>query len=257
MTKKIIIASFVFLFFLQCASDTAQVLRKVPRSERKNLMVLNLANTTPKARAEEFKPWEFGIASMLMTDLESIGMFNIISRERLKDILSEQEFQVTGVVDPAKAVKLGKIAAAKYILTGSFIEMKGSLRIESQVFSVESGEQLGAAAVTGKTDMFFELEKELVIKTTSYLDTMLTASEASAIKKNIETRSVDASLSNYAGEIAMLTAEELKQKGNEDKAKDVLNSAKKDFQTALKYDPNYERAKNNLSKIAMSIPVTI
>jgi TolB-like protein len=257
MLKKIVFILFIFSVFLQCASESGQVLRKVPRSERKNLMVLNLANITPKARAEEFKPWEFGIASMLMTDLESIGLFNIISRERLKDILSEQEFQITGVVEPAKAVKLGKIAAAKYILTGSFMEMRGTLRIESQVFSVETGKQLGAAAVTGKTDKFFELEKELVIKTTAYLDTMLTASETSPIKKNIETRSVKASLNNYSGEIAMLTAEELKEKGNEDKAKDVLNRAKEDFKEALKYDPNYERSRNNLSKIAISIPVTI
>ncbi|MBN2039686.1 MAG: hypothetical protein JW864_06570 [Spirochaetes bacterium] len=257
MVKKLFCLSILFAVFLQCASESTQVLRKVPRSERKNLMVLNLANITPVKRAEEFKPWEFGIASMLMTDLESIGLFNIISRERLKDILSEQEFQITGVVDPSKAVKLGKITAAKYILTGSFMEMNGNLRIESQVFSVETGKQLGAAAVTGKTAKFFELEKELVIKTTAYLDTMLTSSEASAIKKNIETRSVEASLNNYAGEIAMLTAEELKEKGNDDNAKDVLNRAKEDFKEALKYDPNYERAKNNLSKIAMSIPVTI
>ena len=53
MLKKIVFITFIFSLFFQCASETAQVLRKVPRSERKNLMVLNLANITPKTRAEE------------------------------------------------------------------------------------------------------------------------------------------------------------------------------------------------------------
>jgi TolB-like protein len=257
MKRNFVIAVFLLFVITQCGSNTAQVLRNIPRNERKNLMVLNLKNTTPKAKAEEFMPWEFGIASMLMTDLESIGLFNIISRERLKDVMSEQEFQLSGAVDPAKAMQAGKLLAAKYMLSGSFMEMNGSLRIESQVFSIETGAQLGASAVTGKTDQFFELEKELVIKVTAYLDAMLTASESSAIKKKVETRSVEASLNNYSGEIAMLTAEQLKQKGDQVKAKEVLNQAKEEFREALKYDPNYERAKQNLAKIAMSIPVTL
>lgn len=257
MKRKSIFGVIILLVFIQCSSNSSKVLRNIPRTERKNLMVLNLKNTTLKMKAEEFMPWEFGIASMLMTDLESIGLFNIISRERLKDVLSAQEFQLSGLVDPAKAVELGKIVAAKYILAGSFMEMGGTLRIESQVFSVETGAQLGAASVTGETKRFFELEKELVIKIGSYLDAMLTESESSALKKKVETKSVEASLNNYAGEIAMLNAEELKKKGNQDKAKAELNRAKEEFKEALKYDPNYERAKKNLAKIAMSIPVTL
>jgi TolB-like protein len=257
MKRHSIFVILLLFIVIQCGSDTAQVLRNIPRSERKNLMVLNIKNASPKAKAEEFMPWEFGIASMLMTDLESIGLFNIISRERLKDVVSAQELQLSGLVDPAKAVRIGKLAAAKYLLAGSFMEMNGTLRIESQVFSVETGEQLGAASVAGKTDRFFELEKELVIKVTAYLDAMLTAAESSVIRKKVETKSVEASLNNYAGEIAMLTAEELKEKGDKEKAKQVLNQAKDDFKEALKYDPNYERAKQNLAKIAMSIPVTL
>lgn len=257
MKRYSMIALLFLLIIAKCGSDTVQVLRNIPRSERKNLMVLNLKNTSPKSSAEDFMAWEYGIASMLMTDLESIGLFNIISRERLKDIISEQEFQLSGMVDPAAAIKAGKILSARYILAGSFMEMNGTMRIESQVFSVETGAQLGASSVTGRTDSFFELEKELVIKITAYLDAMLTESESSAIMKQVETKSVKASLNNYAGEIALMNAEELKQKGEQEKAKEVLDMAKEDFRQALKYDPDYERAKANLAKIAMSIPVTL
>ena len=48
------------------------------------------------------------------------------------------------------------------------------------------------------------MQKELVVKITGYLDAMLSAEEARLIAKNVETRSVDASLSNYRGEIAVM-----------------------------------------------------
>ncbi|MBW1792766.1 MAG: hypothetical protein JRJ14_11050 [Deltaproteobacteria bacterium] len=116
--------------------------------------MLNFKNTTSQERVRAFQPWEYGLPSMLMTDIESIGIFNIVSREKLTDILEEQRFQYSGLVDRKQAVKLGKIAAAHYILTGSFTELNGKLQIETQVFSVENGVQLGAVSVTGETNRF-------------------------------------------------------------------------------------------------------
>ncbi len=250
--------SFVLMFALLAGCGTPQkTLRQVPREKRSGLMVLNFKNATLKSRAEEFGPWEFGIPSMLMTDLEAIGLFTIISREQMKEVIKEQEFQMSGMVDPDKAVKLGRILAARYMLAGSFMEMNGSLRIESRVYSVETGAQLGAAAVAGKTDGFFELQKELVVKVSSYLDTMLSAEEAKLIAKNVETRSVDASLNNYRGEIAVMKAEELKAKGAADEAKKALETAKTSFQKAIALDPEYEKARKNLARISLAVPVTL
>lgn len=250
--------SFALVFALLAGCGTSQkTLRHVPREKRSGLMVLNFKNTTLKSRAEEFGPWEFGIPSMLMTDLEAIGLFNIISRDQIKEVLHEQEFQMSGMVDPGKAVKLGRLLAARYMLAGSFVEMNGNLRIESRVYSVETGAQLGAAAVTGKTDGFFELQKELVVKVSAYLDAMLSAEEARLIAKNVETRSVDASLNNYRGEIAVMKAEELKARGAADEAKKELEAAKTSFQKAIALDPEYEKARKNLARISLAVPVTL
>ena len=256
--KALAVSFTVVLAISFCSSGPEKmVLRKIPREKRQGLMVLNFKNNTLKNSAAEYKPWEFGLASMVMTDIESIGLFNIVSREMLKKIISEQEFQLTGFVDPDKAVKIGKIVAAKYVLAGSFMEMKGSLRIESQVISVETGAQLGAASVTGKTDNFFNLEKQLVIKVTKFLNAALTAQEQAMLAKNVETKSVKASLSNYRGELDYLKAMLLKDKGLSDESKRLLKKAKSNFKTALMFDPEYERAKENLSKISLAIPVTL
>lgn len=249
---------FVVCILFSCTTLSKNVvLRKLPRSERMGLAVLNFKNTTPKERVQKFQPWEYGIPAMLMTDIESMGLFNILSRERLKDILKEQALQLSAVVDPETAVELGKLIAAQYILTGSFTEINGKLRIDSQVFSVENGTQLGAASVVGETNKFFEIEKELVFKISSYLKAMLTEKEKTKIAMNIETRSINASLNNYAGEIAVMKADELLEQGKSDEADEVLKNAKKNFKKALKHDPKYKKAKRNFKKLVMGIPLTL
>ncbi len=246
----------VIVLCVSCGSSQ-DYLRDIPRSKRKALVVLNFKNNTPKSRALEYQPWEFGLASMVMTDIEAIGMFNIIGKERLKDVVKEQEFQLSGMVNPDDITRLGKLTGANYILTGSFMEMSGQLRLESQVFSVEKGAQLGTASVTGQTGSFFDLEKRLVVKTTEYLDAMLTSQEQMQITKKVETKSVAASLSNYRGELAVMEAEELKGRGKEEEAKRYIQEAKQSFEKAIQIDPEYEKAKKNLSKISLAIPVTL
>jgi TolB-like protein len=249
-------AILILLFFITCTSGNNH-LRNIPRESRKGLVVLNFKNNTPKSRASEYEPWEFGIASMVMTDIETIGTFNIISKERLADILKEQQFQMTGAVNPNDVVEIGKLTGAKYILTGSFTEMNGSLRIESQVFSVEKGSQLGTASVNGKTNEFFEVEKDLVAKITVFLDTMLTENEQKFIASRVETKSVEASLNNYSGEVAFMEATTLKKEGKEEEAKKAILDAKQNFKKAIEFDPTYEKAKKNLSRVSLAIPVQL
>jgi len=239
------------------SGSAKMILRDVPREQRTALMILNFKNSTLQDRAEKFSPWEFGLASMVMTDLESVGLFNILSQELLKDILREQAFQMTGLVDDRKAVEVGRIVAAKYVVTGTFMEMDGSLRIESRLLSVKNGAQLGASAVAGMTNNFFDLEKQLVVEMTRYLGVTLDDNEARTLADQVETKSMDASLSNYAGEMALLEAKEFKSSGKPKQADSLLKQARIRFEVALKHDPGYQRARDNLASLAMAIPMTL
>jgi TolB-like protein len=256
----LILAVLVILLSGCAATDSAlpvNTLRQIPREERVPLMVLNFKNSSLKNSANEYQPWEFGIPSMIMTDLESIGLFNILSWERLKDISAQLKFQYQGMVDEDQAVEVGRLAAARFLLTGNFMIIRQTLRIEVKVFSVESGIQIGASAVTGKIDQFFELEKKLVIGMTAYLGTVLTVDEKSRLLQNVETTSIDASLNNYAGEVALRKADQLKVQGRKDLAKELIQQAQAKFEKALEHDPNYQRAKKNLAGLAMAVPMTL
>lgn len=249
---------FILVLLIACHSASkAPLLRHIPRAERKGLAVLNFKNTTQQQWAAEFQPWEFGIASMLMTDIESIGLFNILSRERLKDVLREQKLQYSGLVDPDTAVEVGKLVSAHYILTGSYSEMKGRLRIEAQAFSVENGALLGSASVEDETEKFFEIEKQLVFKISGFLRAILSDQEKLIIASKVETRSVEASLNNYAGEIAVYKADDLRSTGQTDEVQALIEEAKQSFKEAISFDPEYEKAKKNLTKLLMGVPITL
>ena len=231
--------------------------RSIPRQQRSGLAVLSFANTTAHEQADYFQPWEYGIAAMLTTDLEQTAMFNIIDRERLNDILTEQDLQRSGLVDQRTAVTLGKLTAANYILTGVFMVVGEDLKITAQVFSVEKGIQLGAISVSGKTEDFFLVEKDLFINVTKTLKIVLDDEKQAEIIRTIETRSIEASLRNYSGEIAMMRAEEMKKLGREEDTMILENDAKQKFREALEYDPKYERARKNLARLVMAIPMTL
>lgn len=254
----IFIAVLIVAVFAGChtASET-RVLRNLPRAHRTALLVLNFDNLSSKTVAAEYAPWEVGLASMVMTDLETVGVFNVISRERLKDILKQQAFQLSGLVDQKAAIDVGKIAAAKYLLSGSFMAFNGNLRIESQIFSVETGVQIGAASVTGKMEEFFSLTKRLVLQLLPHIGALLNADEARRLTNNVETTSVKASLNNYSGEGALAKAERLREKGQESAAQEIVKEAKKRFQEALDHDPDYMRARMNLEKLVLAIPMTL
>ena len=251
-----LVLSLCILFGCATAPEE-DILRKVPRSERAVLVMLNFRNNTPGDRAEKFEPWELGLASMMMTDLEKIGLFNIISSKDLKTLSLGTGTDNSGIESEQDTLKIGKGVSAQYVLSGSFTEMNGKLKIEARILSVEENMQLGAETATGETDDFFELEKELVLKITQYLKTALDEYEISAIRENIETKSVNASLNNYAGEIAVLRAEEYRERGQTKIAASYEEEAKDRFKSALVYDPEYEKAKKNLAKLVKGMPMTL
>lgn len=60
---------------------------------------------------------------MLTTALIKTGRFRMIDRKNIKKVIDEQKFQISGMVDTAQAVKIGKLLGAKVIVTGSITEI--------------------------------------------------------------------------------------------------------------------------------------
>jgi TolB-like protein len=80
-----------------------------------------------------------GVSDMIRTDLIDMGIFTVVERSQMTEILKEQGFQQTGCTDSACAVKLGKLVSAKKILVGEISKIGTAVQITVRIVDVESG----------------------------------------------------------------------------------------------------------------------
>jgi TolB-like protein len=138
---------------------------------------------TSAAAGAEYESLGKGLQSMVTTDLAQVGALALVERARLKDIEAELKLGKSGAVDKATAVKLGKLAGASHLVTGSFTVLGNKMRIDCRLLGVEDGAVVLADKVEGEKDAFFELEKDLVKKLVPAFGVTLLPKERAAVAK--------------------------------------------------------------------------
>ena len=78
--------------------------------EKKSLMILTADADDDQEIAER-------VLSIISTQATSIGRFEVIDRNLVDQILEEQKFQLSGMVDSDQIVEIGELAAAENALT--------------------------------------------------------------------------------------------------------------------------------------------
>ena len=88
----------------------------------------------------------------------------IIERQALEKILSEQNLSNTNRFDRNTATKIGKILGAEIIITGTYFEFYGNLRVDAKFINVENGEIAFSVGVDGAREKLFDLKNILINK---------------------------------------------------------------------------------------------
>ncbi|HPG39767.1 MAG TPA: CsgG/HfaB family protein [bacterium] len=79
------------------------------------------------------------VADILSTELFNTNRFDVIERQAILRILSEQELQMTGVTDMSQAAEIGKILNAEKIMIGSVSRLGQTYIINTRLVDVETG----------------------------------------------------------------------------------------------------------------------
>jgi TolB-like protein len=132
-----------------------------------------------------------GLQSMITTDLSVSSAFEIVERARLKDIQGELKLQRRAEIDPKTAVRIGKLAGATHLVSGSFTVLGEKMRIDCRLVAVDNGKVLLAEKVEGDKAAFFELEKSLVQKVVGSLGAKVAPKERAEMGK-VHTADFDA-----------------------------------------------------------------
>lgn len=104
------------------------------------------------------------LRDMLTTDLAAVKNLTMVDRQSLEKVLKEQKLNNSKNFDLGTATKIGKLLGAQIILTGTYFEMFGSLRIDAKFINVETGQIVFSIGSEGSRVKFFEIKKDLANK---------------------------------------------------------------------------------------------
>ena len=211
---------------------------KTAGANAKRLAIIYFDNTSEEAGLNKLKK---GLAGMLISDLSNVNMIDIVERDRIEEILNEQNLNNSGKFDQNSASKVGKLLGAEMILTGAYFEMFGSFRIDARFIDVETGAILKSEGVDGGSSNFFKLEKQLVWKIIKNLDVTLSDEERKAIEEREKNQNI-----SYEDALIFSQALEEIDSGNKAEAIKLLNSV-------LAKNPKFKPAVDELNKLKINV----
>ncbi len=257
----IMMICITLIFSTMCSSCSSfSNTEKIPEKDKTVISVIRFKDRS--IGTKQYEPWRMGLPDMIMESLSVVPSFRVISREYLiNNVLEEQKFQLLGATDPDSAVEMGNMLNARYMVIGSFSVFNNNLHINAKVLSVKTGELRYQTSARGVLNSFYKLQNRIAVDITRGLQITLTKDAEKKVRSSYGTRVVNASLANYKGEekvekITMLKSAK-KEVDTRKKIQKLKTEAKASFKQALKHDKNYEKAKKNLGKIMLGVPMTI
>ncbi len=208
-----------------------------PNPDAKRIAILYFDNGSDNVELSRLKK---GLADMLISDLSKIKMLNVIERARLEEILKEQKLNNSKEFDASTASKVGELLGVQYILTGSFFDLMGSMRMDARIIDVETGKIIKSEGIDGATNTFFDLEKKLVVKIAGGLNVTLEDPN-----ENTSSAAKETTLS-YETSLLFSDGLDCMDKGENAKAMEI-------FKKVIQKNPDFVPAQQALNKLQKKV----
>ena len=187
----------------------------------------------------DYAPLSKGMAEMLITTLAQNPGVRVVERDRLQQLIAEQNLGSGDRVDKETAIRLGRVLGAHHLLMGTFvIDPKQNMRIDVRSVNTETSQIEYVETVSGKADRMLAMVDELGTKVNTGLklpDLPVRLQQTSA------TPEVKQGGANQFRAV-MLVSRALERQDRGDKAGAIAL-----YKEALQAYPNFERAKTLLA----------
>jgi TolB-like protein len=243
----------------------------VAQDNRPVVVVFTFQNSAMGAGRAEFEGISTAVQDLLITDMASNSKIRLVDRSRIAEVMQEQGMVKGGQIDPATAVRLGKIMGAQYAVIGGWTSIGGKATLTGRTIDMETTQIANPEKIEGKSEDVFGLIAQLSSKLGSNMNlapkpgrrvgdagdaakqaapaqsgSPAAKPAASAPASNVEqfTKPV-AKMTKLDGATLKLYSSALDEmdKKNKAKAKQLLE------QVVAKF-PDFEPAKNQLAKVS-------
>jgi TolB-like protein len=187
------------------------------------------------ARDTVIAPLAYGLADILITDLQRSGQLQLVDRLRLDALLREVKMVEAGRVEPSTAPRVGKLVGARRLVLGSLAQRPGGqIGIDARIADVSTGEVRTAISSVAPLADILAAEKDLAVRLLGQLGVNLTPAARALIEER-PTR-------NIAALLAYSRAVRFEVHGD-------YPSAASEYREALRLDPGFTLAAEKLTQL--------
>ncbi len=124
----------------QLANLTNQIVESLSQESKSKIAVIEFSDLNGNIT-------EFGmyLSEELITRLFLTRKFDVIERQLLNQIISEQKLGMTGLIDDESAIAIGKILGVDAIVSGTITDFGTDLKVNARIISTETGKVFGVA----------------------------------------------------------------------------------------------------------------
>lgn len=117
------------------------------------VVVFSFTNSSIGPARADFDGISTGVQDLLITDMASNARIRLVDRSNIDAVLREQNMVKAGQIDPATAVRLGKILGAQYAVIGGFMsDGHGNAVLTGRTVDMETTQIANPEKITGKSD---------------------------------------------------------------------------------------------------------
>lgn len=129
--------------------------------------VLYFDNNSIGRDARDYDGVGKGMAELMTNDLLANPRVTVVERERIQALLVEQNLTSQKTIDPATAIRLGKIVGAQYMIYGAFMsDGRGQFVLTAKTVNVETSAISNPTRVNARGDdvlgMIAQLNEKLI-----------------------------------------------------------------------------------------------
>ena len=206
---------------------------------QQNASVIAIVPFTNLTKDTDLEWLSEGIVETMTTKLGHVKTLQIVERQRLSAALNEISLGQMGLVDEEKAAKAGQMVGAEIVVTGAYQKVGETLRLTARFVKVATGVISNTAMATGAYADLFSLEDKIADDILTTLGMAVSAAEQEKMYRK-PTTSVDA-YKNYSQGLNYVKQER-------------YDDAKLMFDRALKEDPDFSQARNDLAFVQWARP---
>jgi TolB-like protein len=138
------------------------------QDNRPVVVVFTFTNSALGPARAEFDGISTGVQDLLITDMASNSKIRLVDRARIAELMQEQNLVKGGQIDPATAIRLGKMMGAQYAVTGGYIsDSKGKAILTGRTIDMETSQIANPEKIEGKSDDVLGLISQLSSKLAS------------------------------------------------------------------------------------------